>query len=482
MSPSCRTMPPISWTSKRRTPSVRLNASRTEANASKTRSSRLSPFSSRCRNSTVFAARSASESCSYSGSSVPMYAACSASRLRRRPSPARRTFSREPSCWAIEDRVPGALRSERRGSNFPLVAVETLGAHDVAASLELGDRSERALAVDEERVARQLDRVALRRIPELDDLDSSRLHRPEVVALSRSARTVRRLQLLLDRVRERLQRRVGSLLHEHRAVGKDDERCRIAFDAGRLHHLRRIPLARTLHTVDADLARRCRRHLGRGPVTLGQPAFAGEPFVQRLLPSEQAQRSASSACLSIFRFAALRSRSSFTCRRSFSASSSMDAFMSRVASRARSVCPFNRTVASATWLSAMDGFFSTASSTSTRASLLTTLSSLLNFRSAYNLMASLTSRFLPLTRSSMSPPEVADSTLSSAQKSPRQPGRPLPLAAPTPLPRPLRHSCRRRRPARRCLSPAESRQTRRRRCGAVRRARARAGGASPVCA
>jgi hypothetical protein len=86
--------------------------------------------------------------------------------------------------------------------------------------------------------------------------------------------------------------------------------------------------------------------------------------------------------LSIFRFDVLRSRSDFTCRTSFSLSSSMDAFMSRVASRARSVWPLSQTVASATWFSAMDGFFSTASSTSTRASLLTCFSSLASFRSA----------------------------------------------------------------------------------------------------
>ena len=78
-------MPPISWTSKSRTPIVRLNASRTAAYASKIRSSSDSPFSRRCLNSAVFPRSSSSVSFSKSGSSVPMYAACSASRLTRRP-------------------------------------------------------------------------------------------------------------------------------------------------------------------------------------------------------------------------------------------------------------------------------------------------------------------------------------------------------------------------------------------------------------
>ena len=51
MSPSCRTMPPIIWTSNRRCPDSRLRASRTAANASKRTSSSDSPFSRRCLNS-----------------------------------------------------------------------------------------------------------------------------------------------------------------------------------------------------------------------------------------------------------------------------------------------------------------------------------------------------------------------------------------------------------------------------------------------
>ena len=46
-------------------------------------------------------------------------------------------------------------------------------------------------------------------------------------------------------------------------------------------------------------------------------------------------------------------------------SRSIEAFMSDDDSRARSTGPFVQIVASATWLAAIDGFFSTASSSST---------------------------------------------------------------------------------------------------------------------
>ena len=75
--------------------------------------------------------------------------------------------------------------------------------------------------------------------------------------------------------------------------------------------------------------------------------------------------------------------------------------MSPEASRARSTGPFVQTVASATWLSAIDGFFSTASSSSTRVGSLTSRSSLPIFSSAYSRICSLTSRFRPLTWSRM---------------------------------------------------------------------------------
>jgi hypothetical protein len=72
-----------------------------------------------------------------------------------------------------------------------------------------------------------------------------------------------------------------------------------------------------------------------------------------------------------------------TCRSSFSVNSSIDAFMSGVASRARSVVgPLSQIVASATWFAAIDGFFSTASSSSTCVSSCSCLPSFASFFSA----------------------------------------------------------------------------------------------------
>src|SRR5512132_504671 len=94
MLPSCRTMAPITWTSKCRWPIERRAASRTEANASGSRSSRLSPASRRRRNSSVFARSCSSVSSSSSGSNVlTMRTSCSR-RLSLRPSPSWPIFSR----------------------------------------------------------------------------------------------------------------------------------------------------------------------------------------------------------------------------------------------------------------------------------------------------------------------------------------------------------------------------------------------------
>src|SRR5207244_8320330 len=76
---------------------------------------------------------------------------------------------------------------------------------------------------------------------------------------------------------------------------------------------------------------------------------------------------------------------------------SMDAFMSVDASLTRSVGPFVQTVTSATWLSAIEGFFSTRSSSSTSASACSWRSSFRIFSSAYRRIVSLTSWFLPFT-------------------------------------------------------------------------------------
>ena len=127
---------------------------------------------------------------------------------------------------------------------------------------------------------------------------------------------------------------------------------------------------------------------------------------RRAARSPRRRRRRSGACRRVRRFASFFSRVSRTWRMSFSVSSSIDAFMSADASRARNVWPFSRTVASATWLSATDGFFSTASSISTRASSCTIRSSFPSFFSAYVRIESLTSRFLPLIWSCIGLPQV----------------------------------------------------------------------------
>src|SRR3954447_26713398 len=93
MFPWCSAAPPTSWTSKCRCPSVRLAASRTVANASGSRSSRLSPSASRARNFSVSSRSSASDSPTKSSSRAFTCAARPSNRLRVRPSPARRSLS-----------------------------------------------------------------------------------------------------------------------------------------------------------------------------------------------------------------------------------------------------------------------------------------------------------------------------------------------------------------------------------------------------
>ena len=141
MSPSCRTMPPIICTSKMRWFDSRTRASRTAANASNRMSSSDSPFSSRCRNSTVLPRSSSSESFWNSGSRVAMYAACSASRFNRRPSPKRSAFSRDPRAGISETgyRHPGP--SKRRRLDLPEISDEMAGADDVVLALFAAPRA-----------------------------------------------------------------------------------------------------------------------------------------------------------------------------------------------------------------------------------------------------------------------------------------------------------------------------------------------------
>ncbi len=162
MSPSWRTMPPIIWTSKMRWSDSRTRASRTAANASKSTSSSVSPFSSRCRNSAVFPRSSSSERLWNSGSSVAMYAACSAMRFMRRPSPKRRAFRAmegratsgtgyrlaSPRDRGPEGRTESPRRSEGRGLDLPEVGVEAACPHDVFGPLALADPLQRRRAAE----------------------------------------------------------------------------------------------------------------------------------------------------------------------------------------------------------------------------------------------------------------------------------------------------------------------------------------------
>src|SRR5918998_1253105 len=90
--PSCKTIPPITCTSKGRISKVRLDTSRTTAKASCRISSSDAPSSSLSRNSSVFARSSSSVSFSTSGSSAVTAATPFWSALTFRPSPIRKIF------------------------------------------------------------------------------------------------------------------------------------------------------------------------------------------------------------------------------------------------------------------------------------------------------------------------------------------------------------------------------------------------------
>src|SRR5262249_5280348 len=157
---------------------------------------------------------------------------------------------------------PAAL--ERVDLHLPPVVVEPFGADDVVGvrsreRLELRDGAEVARAVDRERslaVAHaQLDGVP-RLALQPHDVDRPRGDRPELLRLTDGPRSIWRLQLTLDGVGKRRERRVSLLvLHQDRPVREDVERELVAADVGRADGCDRIPLALTRHTMDARLAR-----------------------------------------------------------------------------------------------------------------------------------------------------------------------------------------------------------------------------------
>src|ERR671915_322218 len=85
--PSCSAIPPRTCTSKGRMPRVRMDVSRTAANASGRMSARVSPWPSLSRNSSVFARMAASESPFISGSSAETASTRCWRALTFRPSP-----------------------------------------------------------------------------------------------------------------------------------------------------------------------------------------------------------------------------------------------------------------------------------------------------------------------------------------------------------------------------------------------------------
>src|SRR5262245_62759260 len=150
-----------------------------------------------------------------------MYAACSARRFIRLPSPNRSAFSSVPPTWAIRHRVPAVARGtnrglarlpcagtalERRLVDLPEVAVDPAGPDDVVRALERRHAAEGALAVDEQRpLAPVGGELELRAADagQLDDLDPPARHCPEGVLAADCFGAVRRGGLALEGLRER---------------------------------------------------------------------------------------------------------------------------------------------------------------------------------------------------------------------------------------------------------------------------------------
>src|SRR5438132_7190286 len=100
--PSWRTMPPISWTSKGRMPTLRRAASRATAKASGSSASTDSPASRRFLNSSVFARNSASPSAWTDGSSAFVASTVGIMRLTSRSCLVPKIFRRIASIITID--------------------------------------------------------------------------------------------------------------------------------------------------------------------------------------------------------------------------------------------------------------------------------------------------------------------------------------------------------------------------------------------
>src|SRR5215207_6487255 len=137
--PSCKTIPPITCTSKGRMPKVRLDASRTTAKASGKMSSSLS------RNSSVFARSSASESFSTSGSRAVTASTAFWSALTFRPSPTRKILDNKLFKASFLARAydlarqPNARPLTLSGLYQPVIAVTTPVYHIYLARIRVGE-------------------------------------------------------------------------------------------------------------------------------------------------------------------------------------------------------------------------------------------------------------------------------------------------------------------------------------------------------
>src|SRR4051812_11530655 len=147
--PSCRTMPPMSWTSKWRWPRARLPASRVRAKDSGSSSSIDSPPLARSRSPSARSRSSSSESSSSSASQSPILATRRSNSLNFFPSPIRRARSSNDIGirLAVAGGAPGAFfalfygrasgcRLRCRGARFDLRG-EPAPALLVAVALDL---------------------------------------------------------------------------------------------------------------------------------------------------------------------------------------------------------------------------------------------------------------------------------------------------------------------------------------------------------
>src|SRR2546426_504686 len=133
--PSWRTMPPISWTSKGRMPTVRRAASRATANASGSSASTDSPASRRFLNSSVFARSSASPSAWTDGSSAFVASTVGIMRLTSRSCLVPKIFRRIASIITIDYGISPASRPPfaRSGCAEQLARVAARGVGDPLA-------------------------------------------------------------------------------------------------------------------------------------------------------------------------------------------------------------------------------------------------------------------------------------------------------------------------------------------------------------